>query len=95
MARAPIIEIISSNAVSLDAVSGSIFSGTYSGTKMYPNFLFVAFDNLNALPEACTISTLDLFGSAKQTQSIAGKSTPSVKHLALVINPLPSANNLI
>ena len=40
----------------------------------------------NALPSACTISTLLFLGSANTMQSILGTSTPSVKQRALVIN---------
>jgi hypothetical protein len=51
-----------------------------------PAFLINAYPNaVEARPAACTMSIRLCFGSANNTQSTAGISTPSVRHRALVM----------
>ena len=85
----------SSKAELLAISSGVLFFPTITGIKIYPNFFLVSLDKRKALPEACTISITLRLGSLKTTQSIAGKSTPSVRQRALVINPFCFLNSLI
>ena len=58
-------------------------SGTITGRTMYPRFLPSC--RRMTRPTAWTISTLDVRGSMNRTASRAGTSTPSVRHLALVM----------
>ena len=80
-ARPLIIDKISLKlSLSISPVTSSYTTGSMTYPQSLPSFF------LKALPRACTISTLLFLGSANTIQSMFGTSTPSVKHLALVIN---------
>ena len=80
--KAAIIDVIFLKAVVSANSCKSMSSGTTMGKRIYPKFLPSNF--LSARPAAWTISITLCLGSTNITQSIAGTSTPSVKHLALV-----------